>query len=41
MVRVRVSQWIGCQGAHWLTYRLERVDADWRITGTVGPQVIS
>ncbi|MFC5267393.1 hypothetical protein ACFPJ1_35205 [Kribbella qitaiheensis] len=38
---VRVSQWIGCAGAHWLTYRLERAGADWQITGTVGPQVIS
>jgi len=40
-VDVRISQWVGCVGAHWLTYRLERDGADWQITGTVGPQVIS
>jgi hypothetical protein len=30
-----------CLGGQWLTYKLERTDEDWRVTGTKGPYIIS
>jgi hypothetical protein len=41
-LEVRAGSWLACQAAHWDTYKLERAGgAGWKITGSVGPQVIS
>lgn len=40
-LEVGVDGWQTCQAAHTLTYRLDRTGTDWRITGTVGPQIVS
>lgn len=38
---VRASGWFGCDGAAWLTYKLDRQGGAWRITGTTGPAVVA
>jgi hypothetical protein len=40
-VTVANGLFIACLGGQWLTYVLERVDDDWRVTGTKGPVAIS
>jgi hypothetical protein len=34
---VGVSVWRGCLDGHWMTYRIDRQQTGWRVTGTVGP----
>lgn len=38
---VRASGWFGCDGAAWLTYKLDRQSGPWRISGTTGPAVVA
>lgn len=40
-LQVRASGWFGCDGAAWLTYKLDRQGSDWRISGTTGPAVVA
>lgn len=40
-VQMGATTWIACDGAHWLTYVLERSGTGWHVTGTTGSQSIS
>jgi hypothetical protein len=40
-LELRAGSWISCQAGHWLTYRFDRAGTGWRLTSTVGPQVVS
>jgi len=40
-VEVGANIWRGCLDAHWATYRLDKQNGTWKVTGTVGPQAVS
>ncbi|MDX6236147.1 MAG: hypothetical protein QOG10_962 [Kribbellaceae bacterium] len=40
-VEVGINTWRGCLDARWLTYRLDRAGAGWKVTGTVGPEAVA
>jgi hypothetical protein len=40
-VEVGGNIWRGCLDAHWATYRLDKQNGTWKVTGTVGPVAVS